>query len=67
MDVQSKAALESMRSGYVQYAFDEFKRLAASNDMAAQYYLGWCYENGAGLFPEKAADARQQSSAAVPE
>ena len=35
MDVQSKAALESMRSGYVQYAFDEFKRLAASNDMAA--------------------------------
>ena len=46
MDVQSKAALESMRSGYVQYAFDEFKRLAASNDMAAQYYLGWCYENG---------------------
>ena len=46
MDVQSKAALESMRRGYVQYAFDEFKRLAASNDMAAQYYLGWCYENG---------------------
>lgn len=46
MDVQSKAALESMRGGYVQYAFDEFKRLAASNDMAAQYYLGWCYENG---------------------
>lgn len=46
IDTQSKAALEALRGGYVQYAFTEFKRIAALNDMAAQYYLAWCNQQG---------------------
>ncbi|SHK56759.1 caspase family protein [Xylanibacter ruminicola] len=43
------AALEHISNGYVQYGCEELKKTAAMNDLAAQFYVGVCYENGIGV------------------
>lgn len=43
------SALESIEKGYIKYGFEELKKSAAVNDLAAQYYLAVCYEHGIGF------------------
>ena len=49
IDKRTLTALEHIRLGYVQYGFEELKRAAGMNDLAAQYYVAICYENGIGV------------------
>lgn len=42
-------ALDEMRLGHVEESISILKKLAAVNDMSAQYYLGSCYEFGIGM------------------
>lgn len=46
IDKGTSAALEHIRQGYVQYGFEELKKMAATNNIAAQYYVAVCYELG---------------------
>ena len=48
IDKRTLNALEHIRQGYVVYGFEELKKAAATNDLAAQYYIAICYENGIG-------------------
>lgn len=43
------SALEYVNKGYIQYGYEELKKNAAVNDLAAQYYLAVCYEHGIGI------------------
>lgn len=49
MNKRTYSALEYIKSGYIQYGFEELKKTAAVNDLAAQYYVALCYENGIGV------------------
>ena len=42
------SALENINKGYVQYGYELLKKTAAVNDIAAQYYMAVCYEQGIG-------------------
>ena len=42
------SALENINKGYVQYGCEMLKKTAAVNDIAAQYYMAVCYEQGIG-------------------
>ena len=42
------SALENINKGYVQYGCELLKKTAAVNDIAAQYYMAVCYEQGIG-------------------
>ena len=46
---RTTTALSYISNGYVQYGCDELKKAAAMNDLAAQYYIAVCYENGIGF------------------
>ncbi len=46
---RTTTALSNISNGYVQYGCDELKKVAAMNDLAAQYYIAICYENGIGF------------------
>ena len=43
------SALEHINNGYVQYGCELLKKTAAVNDLAAQYYMALCYEQGIGM------------------
>lgn len=49
-DVNNKTicALEHIGHGYIKFGFDELQKSAATNDMAAQFYVAACYEYGFG-------------------
>ena len=51
VDINKKtiSALEHIQNGYVQYGYEELKKTAAMNDLAAQFYIAVCYENGIGV------------------
>ena len=48
IDINKKTitALDHINNGYVQYGWEELKKTAAMNDLAAQFYVAVCYENG---------------------
>ena len=43
------SALEYINNGYIQYGYEELKKAAAVNDLAAQFYVAVCYEYGIGI------------------
>lgn len=51
VDINKKtiSALEHIQNGYVRYGYEELKKTAAMNDLAAQFYIAVCYENGIGV------------------
>lgn len=49
LDKGTSAALNHIRQGYVQYGFEELKKAANTNAIAAQYYVAICYEQGIGI------------------
>ena len=49
IDKRTLTALEHVKNGYVLYGFEELKKAAATNDLAAQFYVAVCYENGIGV------------------
>jgi len=58
------SALENINNGYVQYGCDELKRAAAVNDLAAQFYVAVCYENGIGMEKDLTQSFRMYRKAA---
>lgn len=42
-------ALEYIKKGYIQYGYEELKKRATVNDLAAQYFCAVCYEHGIGI------------------
>jgi hypothetical protein len=46
IDKATSEALEHIRRGYIQYGFEELKKVAAVNNIAAQFYVAVCYEKG---------------------
>lgn len=49
VDKRTSVALEYIRKGYIQYGFEELKKIAATNVIAAQYYVAVCYAQGIGV------------------
>lgn len=49
IDQKTISALEYINQGYVQYGCEELKKIAATNSIAAQYYVAVCYEHGIGF------------------
>ena len=49
VDKRTSAAIEYIRLGFVQYGFDELRKAAATNDLAAQFYVAVCFEYGIGV------------------
>ncbi len=49
VDKRTVAALEYIRLGYIQHGFEDLKKAAATNDLAAQFYVAVCYEYGIGV------------------
>ena len=43
------SALNYINQGYIQYGCNELKKIAATNRIAAQYYIAVCYEQGIGV------------------
>lgn len=41
--------LGEIEAGYILYGIEEIKNLSKKNDLAAQFYLGECYEFGIGI------------------
>ena len=48
INIKTATALEYIRTGYIQYGINELTKLAAVNDLAAQFYVAVCYEQGIG-------------------
>lgn len=48
VDKRTSEALGYIKQGYIQFGFEELKKSAATNDLAAQYYLAVCYQYGIG-------------------
>ena len=49
IDKRTLSALEYIQQGYIQYGFDELQKSASANDLAAQFYVGLCYDKGIGV------------------
>ena len=46
IDKRTMSALEYISQGYIQYGYDELKKAANTNSIAAQFYIAVCYEHG---------------------
>lgn len=46
-------AITKLQQGQFKEAFNQFKRLAATNNVTAQYYVALCYEHGIGIEPNR--------------
>ena len=46
-------ALEHINAGYIQYGVEELNKVAKTNSVFAQYYLGICYEQGLAVPQDK--------------
>lgn len=46
IDKRTASALDYISQGYIQYGYDELKKAANTNSIAAQYYIAICYEQG---------------------
>ena len=49
VDKRTIAALEYIQSGYIQCGVEELGKAILANDLAAQYFMAKCYENGIGV------------------
>ena len=49
IDKNTITALNYINQGYIQYGCNELKKIAATNRVAAQYYIAVCYEQGIGV------------------
>lgn len=49
LDKRVVSALEYIKQGYTQYGYGELNKVAATNEIAAQYYVAACYEYGIGV------------------
>jgi len=49
IDKRTLSALGYLQQGYILYAFDELQKSASTNDLAAQFYVGVCYDKGIGV------------------
>ena len=49
IDKNTISALNYINQGYIQYGCNELKKIAATNRIAAQYYIAVCYEQGIGV------------------
>lgn len=49
IDKETTDALNCIKLGYVKYGFEEMKKIAAKNVVAAQFYVAVCYEHGIGV------------------
>lgn len=51
VDINKKtiSALDNISSGYIQYGYEQLKKNATVNDLAAQFYVAVCYEHGIGV------------------
>ena len=64
VDKRTSVALGYIQRGYIQYGFEELKKIAATNDLAAQFYVGVCYEHGIGVEKDSAEAFRMYRKAA---
>lgn len=64
VDKRTSVALGYIQRGYIQYGFEELKKIAATNDLAAQFYVGVCYEHGIGVEKDPAEAFRMYRKAA---
>lgn len=46
LNKHTEEALEYIGQGYLSYGFEKLKSAAATNDVAAQFYIALCYSNG---------------------
>lgn len=46
-------AINTLRQGQFKEAFSQLKRIAATNNVTAQYYVALCYEHGIGVEADK--------------
>jgi len=49
LDKKTLSALEYIKQGYMQYGFEELRKVAITNGLAAQFYVAVCYEHGIGV------------------
>ena len=49
IDKNTISALNYINQGFIQFGCNELKKIAATNRLAAQYYLAVCYEQGIGV------------------
>ena len=49
VDKRTVSALDHIKCGYIEYGVKELNAAAVSNDLAAQFFLGVCYEKGIGV------------------
>jgi len=49
IDKNTISALNYINQGFIQYGCNELKKIAATNRIAAQYYIAVCYEQGIGV------------------
>lgn len=49
VDKQVISALENIADGYIDYGVSQLRKVANMNDIAAQFYVGQCYEYGIGV------------------
>lgn len=49
LDKRIAESLGYISQGYVQYGFEELKKVAATNEIAAQFYVAVCLEHGIGV------------------
>ena len=48
IDKRTLSALGFIQQGFIQYGFEELQKSASTNDLAAQFYVGLCYDKGIG-------------------
>lgn len=49
LDKKTLSALEYIKQGYMQYGFEELRKVAITNGLAAQFYVAICHEHGIGV------------------
>ena len=64
IDKRTLTAIDYIKRGYMQYGFSELKKAAATNDLAAQFYVAICYENGIGVEKDEMESFRMYRKAA---
>ena len=64
IDKRTLTAIDYIKKGYMQYGFEELRKAAATNDLAAQFYVAICYEHGIGVEKDEMESFRMYRKAA---